>query len=233
MSIKIEIFSDFACPFCYIGKKRLEQAIEELGFEKEVDIEYKTYLLDPEASKEETKPFYEAMMEKYESSREDVELMASSIQQRANEVGLTYDFEKMQIGNTENAHRLAKWARQFNKEAAWIDAVMDRYFTKGLNVNDSEALLTIVEAIGLPKEEAKAVLESEQYAEDIAKDRYEIQQLNVTSVPFFVFENKYGIIGAEPIEVFTKTLKQAKEVAAQKLNIAGGTDVCGPDGCKL
>ncbi|MFF5995599.1 DsbA family oxidoreductase [Lysinibacillus sp. KU-BSD001] len=233
MSIKIEIFSDFACPFCYIGKKRLEQAIEELGFEQEVDIEYKTYLLDPEASKEETKPFYEAMMEKYESSREDVQLMASSIQQRANEVGLTYDFEKMQIGNTENAHRLAKWARQFNKEAALIDAVMDRYFTKGLNVNDSEALLAIVEALHLPIEEAKAVLESEQYAEDIAKDRYDIQQLNVTSVPFFVFENKYGIIGAEPIEVFTKTLKQAQEVAAQKLNIAGGTDVCGPDGCKL
>ena len=231
--MKIEIFSDFACPFCYIGKKRLEQAIKQLGFEQQVEIEYKTYLLNPDASKEQAKPFYGAMMEKFDSSLEDIELMATSIQNRASEVGLTYDFEKMQIGNTENAHRLAKWARTYKKEAAFIEAVMDHYFTKGLNVNDNEALLAIVEQLDLPKEEAKAVLESNQYADEISNDNYDIQQLQVTSVPFFVFENKYGIIGAEPIEVFTKTLLQAKQLVDQKLNIAGGTDVCGPGGCQL
>ena len=231
--MKIEIFSDFACPFCYIGKKRLEQAIKQLGLEQQVEIEYKTYLLDPNASKQQATPFYEAMMEKFDSSLEEIELMATSIQNRANEVGLTYDFKKMQIGHTENAHRLAKWARTYKKEAAFIEAVMDHYFTKGLNVNDNEALLAIVEQLDLPKEQAKDVLESDQYADDILKDRYDIQQLQVTSVPFFVFENKYGIIGAEPIEVFTKTLTQAKELVDQKLNIAGGTDVCGPNDCQL
>ena len=223
----------FSNPFCYIGKKRLEQAITQLGFEQQVEIEYKTYVLNPYASKEQATPFYEAMMEKFDSSLENIELMATSIQNRASEVGLTYDFEKMQIGNTENAHRLAKWARTYKKEADFIEAVMNHYFTKGLNVNDNEALLAIVEQLDLPKEQAKDVLESDQYADDILKDRYDIQQLQVTSVPFFVFENKYGIIGAEPIEVFTKTLTQAKELVDQKLNIAGGTDVCGPDGCQL
>lgn len=231
--MKIEIFSDFACPFCYIGKKRLEQAIRQSGFEEEVEIEYKSYQLSPDASKTETKSFYDDMMAKYESTREEVEMMSSSIQERANEVGLTYNFEQMKTGNTENGHRLSKWARKYNKEAAFVDAMMNEYFTNGLNVNDHTALVQVAKSVGLPEEEAKAVLESDQFAEELAKDRYEIQQLQVQSVPFFVFENKYGIIGAEPLEVFTRTLKQAKEVADKKLNIAGGTDSCGPDGCKL
>ncbi|MGM9950381.1 MAG: DsbA family protein [Lysinibacillus sp.] len=231
--MKIEIFSDFACPFCYIGKKRLEQAIHETGFEDEIEIEYKSYQLNPHASKTEGKSFYESMMEKYESAREEIEMMASSIQERAKEVGLTYNFEQMKTGNTENAHRLAKWARKFNKEAVFVEAMMDGYFTKGLNVNDHDALVQVAKSVNLPEEEAKAVVESDQFAEELAKDRYDAQQLQVQSVPFFVFENKYGIIGAEPIEVFTRTLKQAREVANQKLNIAGGDDSCGPEGCNL
>jgi predicted DsbA family dithiol-disulfide isomerase len=231
--MKIEIFSDFACPFCYIGKKRLEQAIRESGFEKEVQVEYKSYQLSPDASKTEAKSFYEDLMEKYESTREEVEMMSSSIQERAKEVGLTYNFDQMKTGNTENAHRLAKWARKFGKEAAFVEAMMDGYFTKGLDVNSHDALVQVAKSVGLPEEETKTVLESEQFAEELAKDRYDAQQLQVQSVPFFVFENKYGIIGAEPLEVFTRTLKQAKEAANQKLNIAGGDDSCGPDGCKL
>lgn len=231
--MKIEIFSDFACPFCYIGKKRLEQAIHESGLEKEIDIEYKSYQLNPNSSKTETKSFYEGMMENYESTREEIEMMTSSIQERANEVELMYNFEKMKIGNTENAHRLSKWARKYEKEAAFIEAMMNGYFTNGLNVNDAAALVQVAKSVGLPGEEAKSVIESDRFVEELAKDRYEIQQLQVQSVPFFVFENKYGIIGAEPLEVFTRTLKQAKEIADQRLNIAGGNDVCGPDGCKL
>ncbi|KGR82013.1 DsbA family oxidoreductase [Lysinibacillus odysseyi] len=231
--MKIEMFSDFVCPFCYIGKKRLEQAIQELGFEKEIEIEYKAYQLSPHASKTETKSFYEGLMEKYESTREEVEKSTSSIKEHAKEVGLTYHFDLMKTGNTENAHRLAKWARTYGKEAAFIETTMDHYFTKGLNVNDQEALIQLAVSVGLPKEEAKAVLESNQFAEELAKDRYDAQQLQVQSVPFFVFENKYGIIGAEPLEVFIRTLKQAKEVADQKLNITGGGDSCGPDGCIL
>ena len=231
--MKIEIFSDFACPFCYIGKKRLEQAIRETGLEDDVEIEYKSYQLNPYASKTEARPFYESMMEKYENTREEVEMMTSSIQDRAKEVGLTYHFEQMRTGNTENAHRLAKWARSHGKEAVFIEAMMDGYFTKGLNVNDKEALVGVAKAVGLPEGEAKDALESDRFAEELAKDRYDAQQLQVQSVPFFVFENKYGIIGAEPLEVFTRTLKQAKDVADRRLDITGGDDACGLDGCKL
>lgn len=230
--MKIEIFSDFACPFCYIGKKRLEQAIKEVGY-KNIEIEYKAYQLNPEASKEMAAPFLDVMMEKYESSREDIDMMAASIGERAAEVGLAYNFDAMLVGNTENAHRLAKWARTHGKEAEFIEAMMDHYFTKGLNVNDQQALLQIVKGLGLDETSAKTVLESDQFKEELAKDNYDQQQLQVSSVPFFVFENKYGIIGAEPLEVFIKTLKQAKEVADSKLQMSGGSDVCGPDGCLL
>ena len=231
--MKIEIFSDFACPFCYIGKKRLEQAIRETGLEDDVEIEYKSYQLNPYASKTEAKPFYESMMEKYKNTREEVEMMASTIQDRAKEVGLTYHFEQMRTGNTEHAHRLAKWARSHGKEADFVEAMMDGYFTKGLNVNDKEALVQVAKSVGLPEGEAKDVLENDRFAEELAKDRYDAQQLQVQSVPFFVFENKYGIIGAEPLEVFTRTLKQAKDVADRRLDITGGDDACGPAGCKL
>ncbi len=231
--MKIEIFSDFACPFCYIGKKRLEQVIHELGFEKEVELEYKAYQLNPYASKTETKSFYEGLMEKYHSTQEEVEENTSSIGEHAKEVGLFYNFDIMKVGNTENAHRLAKWARTYDKEAAFIEAMMDHYFTKGLDVNDQEALIEVANSVGLPTEEAKIVLESDQFSAELAKDRYDAQQLQVQSVPFFVFENKYGIIGAEPLEVFTRTLKQAKEAADQKLHITGGNDSCGTDGCNV
>lgn len=230
--MKIEIFSDFSCPFCYIGKKRLEQAIKEVGFE-DVDIEYKAYQLNPEASKAQAIPVLEAMMEKYETSREEIEKMFSSIREHAAEVGLAYNFDVMLVGNTENAHRLAKWARTQGKEVQFIETMMDYYFTKGLNVNDRQELINIVKEIGLDENIAKTVLESDLYKEELAKDSYDRQQLQVSSVPFFVFENKYGIIGAEPLDVFVKTLKQAKAVEDSKLQVFGGEDVCGPDGCQL
>lgn len=203
--MKIEIFSDFACPFCYVGKRRLEQAIHELGMEEQVELEFKAYQLNPNADRVESKPL---INEKQLATAEKLE----AIEAHAAEVGLMYDMEKVLVGNTENAHRLAKWAKTFGRDAAFIEETMHRYFTKGLNVNSIEQLLAIVAHVELPVAEARAVLEDgNAYQEELAADRYDIQQIPVTSVPFFVFENRYGIKGAEPLRIFKETLLQTAD----------------------
>ena len=196
--MQIEIFSDFACPFCYIAKTRLDEAIDQLGLGNEVEITYKAYQLKPDASKEASSKI---------ELKPDVQ---EAIEQHAKEVGVTFNFDKLMTGNSENAHRLARWAATKGKGKLFFDTVMQRYFEDGLNLNSEEELLAVARDVQLPGDEARGVLQSSAYSEELAADRYDAQQLQVTRVPFFVFNNQYGIIGVEPIEVFLKTLKQAK-----------------------
>lgn len=224
--MNIEVFTDFACPFCYIGKRKLTMAIEQLGLQEDVHITYKAYQLNPEADREKTIPLYETNFSKE---------TADEITEHAKEVGLTYNFDRVQIGNTENAHRLAKWAKMQGKEAAFIEEMFHRYFTQGLNTNSHTELLDVVASVGLPVEEAASVLEDVMaFQEQLAQDRYDVQQIPVTSVPFFVFENRYGIKGAEPLRIFTETLQQTKAyVGKQQLQIQGDEGAsCSVDGCK-
>lgn len=156
-----------------------------------------------------------------------------AIEAHAKEVCLQFDFDKIVVGNTEKAHRLSKWAKTFGKEAQFVELMMDAYFTKGLNVNENKELLAIVEQLDLPVDKAREVLASNQFAEELALDRYDIQQIPVTSVPFFVFENRYGIRGAEQIDIFKQTLRQTADAVGQTIEIKGnGKDVCNVEGCE-
>ncbi|ATP39764.1 dithiol-disulfide isomerase [Solibacillus sp. R5-41] len=231
--MKIELFSDFACPFCYIAKTRLQQAIQQLNLEDEVEIEYKAYQLDPGASKSEARRFYDDLYESKGQSKEKVNQLTDSIQAHADEVGLTFNFNAIQLANTENVHRLSKLAKVLGKESQFMDTMMETYFTKGINLNDTEQLLPICDQLNIPRNLAIEVLNSTQFSDELANDRYDTQQIQITSVPFFVFENQYGIKGVEPIEIFTKTLLQAQQVANIRLKVIGNDLSCGPDGCTL
>lgn len=196
--MNIEIFSDFACPFCYIAKTRLYEAIEQLRMSDEVTITYKAYQLKPDASKIDSPKIV---------LKQDVQ---SAIAEQAKEVDVTFNFDLLIAGNSENAHRLTKWAETYRKGKEFFDELIQHYFEAGLDLNREAELLTIVEKLDLPVEEARGVLRSDAFREQLAADRYDVQQLQVTRVPFFVFNNEYGIIGVEPIEVFLRTLQQAK-----------------------
>lgn len=209
--MKIEIFSDFICPFCYIAKKELELAIDKAGFSDQVEIEMKSYELLPDAPLRSV-PYIDSLVGKG-MSREKVEQLTTSIAERAKEVGLTYNFEEMTITNTHRVHRLAKWAKQFGKEAAFTEAIMSGYFTQGLDLSQDEELLEVVRDLRLDDIDAADVLATDRFEDEVNRDQYDVQQVGVTRVPFFVFENRYGIIGAEPNEVFVRTLHQAAEVA--------------------
>lgn len=234
--MKIEIFSDFTCPFCYIGKRELEHAIETAGYAGQVAIEYKTYQIGPDTPKENSPSLYEGMAAKYDASIEGVKEMIKGIAMRANEVGLHYNFEDMKTAHTEKAHRLAKWTKQFGKEEAYTEALMSGYFTAGMELNDDAVLLKVVADLGLDVDVAKSVLTSNEFMEVLDLDRYDAQQIGVQSVPFFVFENRYGIKGAEPNEVFVRTLHQAAEVAGIKpsLKMVGhGGKICKDGECEF
>lgn len=226
--MKIEIFSDFTCPFCYIGKRELERAIEAMGYTGQVEIEYKAYQIGPHTPKENAPSLFEAMAAKFDTSIKEVKEMTRSIAMRAAEVGLHYNFEYMKTANTEKAHRLAKWTKQFGQEADYTEALMDGYFTAGKDLNEDATLLEVIANLGLNVEKAKLVLTSNDCIEELEKDCYDAQQMGVQSVPFFVFENRYGIKGVEPNEVFVRTLHQAAEIAGiqPSLRVVGDGNVC-------
>lgn len=218
--MKIEMFTDFVCPFCYIGKVQLEQAIREAGYEGQVEIEYKAYQLDPSAPTSAAPHYLDSLRAKFNGNEKKMTELMASIQGRAGEVGLTYNFDAMKTANTEKLHRLAKWAATFDKGNQLVDVMTKGYFTEGLDLNDEQAVMRQVAALGLDVEAAKAVYHSDAYQKDIDMDRYDAMQIGVQSVPFFVFENRYGIVGAEPDEVFVRTLHQAAKIAGDTPTLA-------------
>ncbi len=236
MVMKIEVFSDFTCPFCYIGKRELERAIDIAGYTGRVEIEYKAFQIGPDNPKVNAPSFYEALAKKYDVTLEEVKDMVEGIALRATEVGLHYDFAKMKTAHTEKAHRLAKWTQQFGKATAYTEALMAGYFKDGEDLNKDEFLLKVIAQLDLDRRVAERILASTDFSEELDKDRYEAQQLGVQSVPFFVFENRYGIKGAEPNEVFVRTLHQAAEIAGIQPTVTingNGESACADGQCKL
>ncbi|MBG9757866.1 DsbA family oxidoreductase [Lysinibacillus sphaericus] len=234
--MKIEVFTDFTCPFCYIAKLELERAIDTSGYSGQVEIEYKAYQIAPDTPKVNAPTFLDALAIKYNATREEVYDMTANMASRAAEVGLYYNFEKMKTAHTEKAHRLAKWTQQFGQASAYTEALMAGHFMAGEDVNDDSFLLKVIGQLGLDINGAQEVLATNAFLEALNLDRYDAQQLGIQSVPFFVFENRYGIKGAEPNEVFVRTLHQtAKIVGIQpSIKLVGtGEDTCTNGACNL
>lgn len=234
--MKIEVWSDYVCPFCYIGKRQLELAIKESGFEGQVEVEYKSFLLDPNTPKNTDRSVYESLANKYGISVEEAKKTTASVAARAKEVGLDYDFDSMKEANTVNAHRLAKLAAKHKVDAALNEMLMEAYFTKGQNVGDDNVLKQLAVAAGIPAQEVDELLQNNQFIEEVELDIHQASQLGVRGVPFFVFENKYGISGAQPQELFVQTIEQtANELGLRKkIEIVGTSGAnCTDDHCDI
>lgn len=209
--MKIEVFSDFSCPFCYIAKTKLFKAIEQLNLGEETEVVYRAFEINPAASKTETLSYVDSIFKKKNNDLRKTEEFMEALQMHAQDVGVVFDFDKIVLANTKNAHRLTKLAKLYEKELEFVDVVMEHYFSEGLNLNETESLLSICEQIGIDRSMAQKIIKEEQFTEELALDRYEAQQLQIKIIPFFVFEDHYGIRGVEPMEVFTNTLLQTKE----------------------
>lgn len=206
--MKIEIWSDIACPFCYIGKRRLEQALEQFEHKDKVTIEWKSYLLNPDLVPEPGQSLYAYLSKSKGWSMAYTMQANQQVLEMAKEVGLNYQLDKVRIANTTDAHRIIQLAKQKGLDDTIEEAFFDAYFTKGADLGDHEVLVDIAVRAGISESEARQVLNEQLLGDKISQDIYESTQIGVRGVPFFVFDNKYGISGAQPLEVFTRTLNQ-------------------------
>ncbi|WP_394120725.1 DsbA family protein [Planococcus donghaensis] len=233
--MKIEVWSDYVCPFCYIGKRTLEQALVQSGFENQAEISFKAYQLDPNTPIDSTVPTYESLAKKLGQTVEQAKEMTKGVAQHARSVGLEYDFDNMMEANTLAAHRLVKWAETKNKDAELTEQLMHQYFVEAKNVGSHDVLLTIAEAVGLPRDEAEQVLESDQFMAQVQVDIAEAGQIGVQGVPFFVVNRKYALSGAQPLDAFVEALEQIAEEEGirPKLKPMGKkkTSYCTGDSC--
>lgn len=235
--MKIEVWSDYVCPFCYIGKRQLEKAIQDSGYEGQIEVEYKSFLLDPNTPVDTDESVYESLSKKYNSSIEQVKQMTAGVAERAKEVGLNYNFDEMKSANTVKAHRLTKWVRAQNEELSkqFTERVLKAYFLEGQAIGKDEVLLQFVDELGLDVEEARHILTTDSFVDEVNQDIYEAQQIGVKGVPFFVFNNKWGISGAQPQPLFEQTIEQAAQDAGlkKKIQIVGEGPVCTDDSCEM
>ncbi|MFD0047739.1 DsbA family oxidoreductase [Actinomycetes bacterium NPDC127524] len=223
--MKIEVWSDFVCPFCYIGKRRLEAALSQFPHKDQVEVEFKSFELDPNSALNAGENIHEMLAKKYGMSIEQAKQANAGIGQQAQSEGLEFNFENMKPTNTFDAHRLAKFAKLHGKEAVLTEKLLYAYFTESKIVSDPEVLADIAEASGLDREEAKEVLSDKNaYAADVRQDESMAQQYGITGVPYFVINQKYAISGAQSAETFTGALQQVwqEENPVQKLKDLSG-----------
>ncbi|MCG7343103.1 DsbA family oxidoreductase [Sporosarcina sp. ACRSL] len=207
--MKIEVWSDYVCPFCYIGKRRLEEALNAADLKDKSEVVFKAFQLDPNTPVGSEGSVPASLARKYGTSLEEAKGMLQNVAIQAKTVGLDYDVEAMKEANTFNAHRLAKLAEQEGKDAAVTERLLEGHFVKGETLDNEETLLAIAEEAGLARERVQQVLQSDEFAEEVKRDIEEAGQIGVRGVPFFVINRKYAISGAQPAETFVQALKKA------------------------
>lgn len=206
--MKIEIWSDIMCPFCYIGKRHLETALDQFP-DQHFEIEWKSFQLDPTIVPQPDKNVYEYLAERKGVSVEESKQMHAGVVARAAEVGLDYQFEKAVVSNSFDAHRLIQLAKTKGLGDSIEEKFFKAYFTEGRDLNDKDTLMELCVGIGLNALDVKEVLEDEtRFANAVRNDISEAQQIGVRGVPFFVFDRKYAISGAQPIEHFEQTIQE-------------------------
>lgn len=236
--MKVDVWSDFVCPFCYIGKRRFEEALEKFPYKNDVTVEYKSYELDPSAEKNPNKNFHELLADKFGMSIEEAKTKNETIRKQAAEAGLIYNFHAMQHTNTFDAHRVAKYAAGQGKGNEITERFLKAYFTESKHIGDHTTLIALAVEVGLDLNEVTTFLPENDYASHVRADEKQARQIGVQGVPFFVFNEKYAVSGAQPPEVFLgvfeKVWKEENEQPIlQTLNPESPkTTYCTDEGCE-
>ena len=205
--MKIEIWSDIMCPFCYIGKRHLETALARFP-EAGVQIVWKSYQLDPFTVPQPNKNVYQYLAERKGISLEESVAIHQSVVERAAEVGLEYNFEISKVANSLTAHRLIQLAKRNGLGNEIEERFFQAYFTEGCDMNDPETLMRLCIETGLNALDIRDVLADKGlYLGDVQADIREAQEIGVRGVPFFVFNRKYAVSGAQPVEYFIQTIQ--------------------------
>jgi predicted DsbA family dithiol-disulfide isomerase len=230
--MKIQIWSDVMCPFCYIGKRRFEQALQQFEHKDDVEIEWKSFQLNPDLVTDPTLNVTQYLADIKGWTIDHARQMNDHVTQMAAEVGLAYDFDKAVVANSFDAHRFAHLAKQNGLGDEAEEALFNAYFTQGKNIADHDILAELGQEIGLDKAEVHHTLAGNKYAVNVHQDIAQAQQLGISGVPFFVMDNKYGVSGAQAVPAFLETLEKAYGEWAPA-NKQPKLDVVAGDSCEV
>lgn len=206
--MKIEIWSDIVCPFCYIGKRKFENALSQFKDKDQIEIEWKSFQLSPDKKTAPDKSVYQYLAEHKGMSLDVAKSMSAQVTDAARKVGLDYDFDKAIPANTFNAHRFLHLAKRHGLQDPAEEVLFKAYFTDGKNIDDIPTLVELGKELGLDVNEVKTVLESDQYAAEVNQDITEAQYLGLRSVPSFVFDRKALVAGAQDSKLFLEVLEK-------------------------
>jgi len=209
--MKIEIWSDFVCPFCYIGKRKLEIALEKFKYKDEVELVFRSFELDHSSKKQSSENINEIIAKKYGISVEQAKASNVQILEQAKEVGLNYNFDKMIPTNSFDAHRLSHYAKEEGKMNEMSERILKAYFVESLNISDHKVLAECAKEVGLDYKKALEVLESNQYSSQVREDEIAASKREISGVPYFVFDNKYSVSGARSSQQFLEVLDKVKK----------------------
>lgn len=207
--LTIEVWSDVVCPFCYIGKRELEHALERFAPRDSVRVVWKSFELDPEAPARAEQDTYGMLSERYGMTREQAKQRVESVVQRAATVGLTYHFDRVIVGHSFDAHRLLQYAKSKGKGDGMKERLFKAYFTEGRHLADRATLVALATEVGLDAKEVDALLSTAAFTEAVRADEAEATGLGISGVPFFVFDRRLAVSGAQAAEVFLQALQQA------------------------
>ncbi|MCW3013779.1 MAG: oxidoreductase [Solirubrobacterales bacterium] len=229
--MQVEIWSDIACPWCYVGKRRFEAALERFEHKDEVTVTWRSFELDPAAPSARDEDGATHLARKYGTSREQALAMLQSMTDTAAGDGLQFRFDKARGGNTFDAHRLLHLAADHDRQDAMKERLMRAYLTEGELVSDHETLVRLGSEVGLPPDEIHELLATSRYADEVREDERTAASLGASAVPFFVVDRALGASGAHPPEAMLDFLRQGWAKSHPALSVVEGGEVCGPDGC--
>ena len=207
--MKVEIWSDFVCPFCYMGEKKFELALADFEHKDEVEIVFKSFQLQMGEVDVKGKDIHQTIADKYNISYEQAKANNDQIVKAAAKVGLNYRFDILKLNNTELAHEITKYAESVGKGKDLVDRYFKAYFEEGADIGDKERLIELADEIGLNIIELKKQLEQESLKAEIEKDKVLASKIGINSVPFFIINDHYTVSGAQSPEHFLKALNEA------------------------
>ncbi len=207
--MKVEIWSDVVCPWCYIGKRRFEKALE--GFDESVEVSWRSFELDPVAPKEPAAALDEALASKYGMSLEQARAMMDQMTRTAAAEGLDFDFGRARGGNTLDAHRLLHFAAEQGLQAEMKERLLRGYMTEGRAISDPAELAELASEVGLDPDEVTAMLAGDAYTDAVRRDEARAREIGVRGVPFFLIDERIGVSGAQPPELIRQALASALE----------------------
>ncbi|MGW0607056.1 DsbA family oxidoreductase [Streptomyces sp. NPDC002640] len=233
--MRVEIWSDIACPWCYVGKARFEKALAGFAHRDEVEVVHRSFELDPGRAKGDVEPVLGLLAKKYGMTEEQARAGEANLAAQAAGEGLPYRAEGRDHGGTFDLHRLLQLAKERGRHSELLDLFYRANFAEERSVfaDADEYLVELAVRAGLDEDEVRTVLgDPAAFADEVRADERDAAALGATGVPFFVIDRKYGVSGAQPAELFTQALTQAWGERSP-LTVLSDGDACGPDGCEV